>query len=202
MSQASNVVDREGQLCDVEPILFHDEPIPLKGGIDLERELDNLTIVQERMAKGMKLINKIDKRLAEAKAGDYLPKEQFMKLIEKKKQCWTLWNQLKEQAQAIANKHPSLWPNYFKLGEEELTPYFTYGDTEAVDSQEELKQMSGDIADELRDSHIEEQREFTRDFNEKPYLPRDWWNPKYERKLINEQLEFNSMVASLQGESF
>lgn len=201
-TQASNIIDRDGFVCDIEPVLFDDELIGPDKSYDVELGLNRLINVQERMAKGMKLINQINARLERANGGDYLPREQFMALVNKRKACWALWFQLKNNAQEIAKEHPALWPEYFKLAEEELTPYWCTSDAEAIDNQEELHHSVNETADCLRDSHIEEMSAYDAKFNENPYLPKDWWDTGYERKLINDQLEFDATVIALENSQF
>lgn len=140
--QEKNEPERE-LFHDVSPDLFDDE--------GFESDLNELVAVQERMAKGMKLIEQANKeislrfeklpwfgKLYRAWAGklEQWEADRFLKdprnkghikWLDYRKKLWDLWNSLKEKSASIA-RNSYLWPAYFELCEFEFNRYFTSGE--------------------------------------------------------------------------
>jgi len=118
-----------------EPELYSDLSPELYEGI--EKELDTVVELQERMAKGQKLIDECSKAISANKWAGYIynawakkydedkcykiladPRNQItIKWIERRAKFLALKNGLKEQCKAIAKEVPSVWPKYFQLAE-------------------------------------------------------------------------------------
>lgn len=193
----------------VEPVLFDDELIGPTGGEDYEKLLNKLVDIQERMQSGMKKhinpaqkkANAIQKRLDEASNGKYLPRDQFMALVEAKKgyveflkKCWTKWKELKQECDDLCKQHPVLWPKYFELANSEINEYYTAFDPEDIDNQENLHNDQIDTLDCLSESHLEEMKAYDIEIlNENPFLASDWWNRKTQVLMENDALEFDSI---------
>ena len=149
-------------------------------GIKVERFnqdklLDIVIDIQERMAKGLALIDKAKaeeerccKRLQAAKAGDYLPKDKWLACLaarndwaKRKNQLWDHWHMLKEECNQLASAN-NLWPAYYALRD---TMFGTYGldrrpctRDNGLDFNEKDSGLTGqwehDIPGDLGDAHV------------------------------------------------
>ena len=110
-------------------------------GIKVERFnqdklLDIVVDIQERMAKGMELIDKAkaeetrcSQRLQAAKAGAYLPKVEWLACLadrndaaKRKNNLWEHWMVLKEDCNQFASAN-HLWPAYYAIRDTEFAMY-------------------------------------------------------------------------------
>lgn len=139
-----------------EPILYDDKTNPINDNVDGEKVLNEIIEVQERMAKGMLLIEECNKVIEEAKQGKRLPKPVFMQWVNRRGKLWSHWWNLKANCEKLASECPSVWNSYFKLIEEPFQPYFTYGKKE--DELEGVDSRHMSAIDAYAVSHIEENK--------------------------------------------
>lgn len=187
-----------------EDELFHDEsPALYDAEGNFEANLNELVDIQERMAKGMALIDKsneeISKRfkalpwfgkLYNAWAGklDSETASRFLSdprnsnhiaWLNYRKDLWNKWNMLKDESMTIANRHPRLWIEYFNLEKFEFNTYFTSGEVDEEIDNVYIFDANLDIGDELAKSHLAEM--------------------EHEDYLINRPLRNNEMVRPRTG---
>lgn len=96
---------------------------------------------------------------------------------------WDRWNQLKEQAQTIAEEH-NLWHSYFSIVNEEFNLYWSTSDCEELDSLSLL--YRSDYSEDLRYSHIEEMKEYDRD------ITIDW---SYQDERMESRRQMEAMTS-------
>lgn len=154
---------------------------------------DKLNQGKQWFAENSKRIALAQQELDKAKAGEYLPRTDFMALVEFLKARKELasdfsprYQEAKAEAAALLERHGHgpLWASYYRVLEQEtrtadINMYFTYGgeDTEnaAVDSRHAP-------TDEIvADTHQVEMSQFDVEFNPNPYLSSDQWNWKEEQ---------------------
>jgi hypothetical protein len=137
-----------------EPELYTDESPELYYQDD--EALNAVIELQERMAKGLLMIEECSTQLQTFKDGAYVSRDTFMKWVNRRKRLWAHWFKLKAECQTHALADPSMWPRYFKLRDEDISPYFTTSDSEAIDNQLDLYDPSNTVR-MYRDTHLEEQ---------------------------------------------
>lgn len=150
-----------------EPELYQDSLIGVSDSPDLEKQLDKIIAVQERMAKGQILINeanvKLDAVRAKLQATKHsrIPYTEFCALIKARSEweqrissLWTMWNTLKNSSQQMADESPALWVMYFNLVDEQLSTYFTTGIDEDAEEGVDNRILTTDEAYAL--AHVEE----------------------------------------------
>lgn len=140
-----------------EPVLY-DDPSPLlyEG---CEAELNAVVELQERMAKGMAMIQECNRVIDNAKKGKRLPYKTFMAWVNRRTVLWAHWHKLKEECKALATGN-SVWPQYFNLKEEELTKWNTYGRDDEQEEGKDSRMMPSIEAYAL--AHQEEMEEYLR----------------------------------------
>lgn len=131
-----------------EPVLYDDELIGPTSD-DSEEKLNMVIDIQARMSKGMEMINECTSVLEKASSGERLPYHVFMSWVERRRKLWSHWNNLKNECARIIGDDTHVWVQYFKLVEEDMSPYHTSGDTEEVDTQANLFLTQNDVMEEL-----------------------------------------------------
>lgn len=106
------------QLGVPEPELYQDEPDNTwKDKEDweaIERDMVNL---QERMSRGMKMIQDCKEVLHKAKTVKRIPYEDFVSWRAREKKLWNHWWNLKAQCDELIGENNWLWNRYFSLSE-------------------------------------------------------------------------------------
>lgn len=193
--EPSGLLDKEEFLCDVEPVLFPDDGIfvrDITSEYDSEKALNQVIDIQETMAalmkrisNGKKMIQETQDKLDFFKYGHPVPREVYSQWIERVKrlrghlaQLWTEWWGLNNQCKQMIGNKSYLWANYFKLIDEEMNPYWSTSDAEEIDNQAQLKGGAVEVMEAYLETHLREMKEYSKNFNEDPYLPRSWWNPQ------------------------
>lgn len=166
-----------------EPELYNDEDVwdmEARKAPDKELLLDKLLTLQERMAKGMKMIEKADRKINvffkdhrwmyklylswSGKWNDQTTAQRFLTdprnqgyitWFEYRKNLWDQWWKLQKESKELADTQ-GLWGEYFHLLEEEITRYFSIIDPEDIDNQSLLFQNSNQLMDEYRFTHLKE----------------------------------------------
>lgn len=95
--------------------------------------------------------------IKDAKNSSY---QEYQACKAKVSKYWARWNDLKEQAQTLAEQH-NLWHAFFSVVNEEYNLYWSTSDCEELDSLSLL--YRSDYSDDLAFSHIEEMKEYDRD---------------------------------------
>jgi hypothetical protein len=108
-----------------EPVLYDDVDENDQGEVetqqkedmeDWERILSDVIELQERMAKGMKLIQECRRVLGMARSGERrLPYEAFISWRAREKALWDHWKYLKTCSDAQIGEDKWLWHRYFEL---------------------------------------------------------------------------------------
>ena len=127
---------------------------------DWEVRFDSLVSLQERMAKGMKLIQECNKVIKNANSGKRLPYKAYIAWCERRKALWSHWNGLKEECSGIVGIDSWLWGRYFELVEEEINPYFTNGEVEDVDDFALLANTIDERAADMKEAYLCEVSEY------------------------------------------
>ena len=147
----------------------HESP-SLYNGVDWD-DMASLVEVQLFMRKLMDRIEWIDRRIEEAKAGDYLPRDQFTSLVAEKKTLWSHWNRGKAVSQQLVGEEKKMWGIFFNMDNHEeflnnhlnmdVSVWNTYGrDDEEEESNEKFHV---DPIEQYRDSHLQEMRDYDMD---------------------------------------
>lgn len=175
----------QAALCEEE--ISHDESPKTFNGIDWDK-MAHLVEVQLFMEKVMSNINQIDERLARAKAGEYLPRDVFMLLVDQKKSCWSKWNQGKELSAQIVNGDKQMWGVFFNIEDKaeflknhlemEVSQWNTFGRDDEEDESFEKYHVA--VIDQLAEAHLVEMREYTKEVDV------DW---TYQDKRLSSRLE-------------
>ena len=126
---------------------------------DFEAQLNVLVELQERMAKGMKLITECNKTINAAKTGKRLPYGAYIAWVERRKALWNHWFTLKGECDVVAT--PFMWVKFFDLAAEDDNMYFCSGETEDVDNYNMLLTTPNDRMNDIRDNYLLEVAEFT-----------------------------------------
>jgi len=178
---------------------FDDESPRLYNGIDWDK-FAHLVEVQLYMRRVMERIEWIDARLAQAKAGDYLPRDAWDNFVSEKKNLWTKWNTCKALSQSIVGEEKRLWGIFFNLENPQeflenhlsmdVSVWNTYGRDDEED--EGFDKYHLDVVDMLAQSHIAEMREY--DKNESS--GKGFWNRGNQRRIENESLNEQSLFAA------
>lgn len=147
-----------------EPELYADELIGPTAD-ESEEELDALIELQERMAKGMRMILEAQVKLERVRhelqgtRDHHVPYNEFTNLIKARSEwqtriskMWDLWFDLQGQTKNTDN---FVWVKYYQLVEGD-NKYFCTGDSEDIDEQVSLFQNQNEVADVLRDTHLME----------------------------------------------
>lgn len=134
-----------------EPVLYEDASPSLYQGT--EAELNAVVELQERMAKGMLMIQECDRVLDAAKKGKRLPYKTFMAWVNRRSILWGHWRKLKDECVALATGN-NVWPEYFNLKDEPLTKWNTYGRDDEQEEGKDSRMMASIDAYAL--AHIEE----------------------------------------------
>lgn len=135
---------------------------PLEQYINNEDKLNSIIELQERMARGMYMIQQCNKVLDAANEGKYIPYDTFTAWVSRRKVLWTQWHSLKGECAALIGEDTYLWVKYFELVDEVLVPYYTSSDAEQIDNQDNNKlssweSMEDSCEDELK-SRVYEDR--------------------------------------------
>jgi len=146
----------------------HESP-SLYNGVDWD-DMAYLVEIQLFMRKCMDRIKWIDRRLEEARAGDYLPREQFMSLVAEKKSLWSYWNAGKAASQSLVGNEKKMWRTFFNMNDHEaflqnhlsieLSLWNTYGRDDG--EEESHEKFHVDPVEQYRDSHLQEMVEYNR----------------------------------------
>lgn len=94
---------------------------------------------------------------------------------ERMRTLWAHWVTLKDQGCMLANEH-NLWPEYFKLQNEEITAYFTYGgdvEDQSVDSRhmDTVEAFAVSHQEEMDALRLVEETPFTIPVRNSGYVP-------------------------------
>lgn len=136
-------------------------------------KLNEMVEIQERMAKGMRIINEASTAKEKALQQYLSAKEQgliytirnkaweiYSAHKERVSKLWAHWHTLKDECCGIADTDTRLWPAYFQLVNTEFNTYWTSGETEEVDMSNvygsEFCPTSLDALDEIEKSSREE----------------------------------------------
>lgn len=84
---------------------------------DMEKKLNSLVDLQERMAKGMKLIQECNRVLDAAATGQRLPYDAYCAWVDRRKKFWAQWKSLQSQCMDLVGSDNWLWVKYFELKE-------------------------------------------------------------------------------------
>lgn len=133
-------------------------------GPDTEKDVESVVELQDRMDKGMAMINECNEVLDRANKGQRLPYDVFMGWVNRRRRLWAHWHTLKNQCQEIAEKNPRVWPEYFKAQNPDVmvNKYFTYEDDKIYDSEDEERFLDSRMIDTVEAyflSHIAENQE-------------------------------------------
>jgi hypothetical protein len=139
-----------------EPVLY-DDPSPDVYSKD-EAPLNKVIDIQERMSKGMIMIQECNKKLEYFNSGHRVPYDVYMAWVDRRRALWSHWWMLKHQCDALAKDAPTVWPEYFNLCSEEINPYHTTSDPEDIDNQVALYDK-GETVRVYRDTHLAEEAE-------------------------------------------
>lgn len=90
------------------------------------------------------------------KAGLSRRKDAYHASKDQVSKLWDSWKELKNKCQEVVGDNQWLWGKYFSLASEEISPYFTNGDTQEVDDQVALYPTVNELVDIYRDEHIKE----------------------------------------------
>lgn len=173
---------------------LHDDESPwLYNGIDWD-SFAHLVEVQLFMKRCTTRIDWIDGRLESAKAGNYLPRDQFMALVDEKRSLWTKWKAGNAASGQIVGEEKALWGVFFNMEEDheeffqkhlemDVSVWNTYGrDDEEEESSEKFHL---DTVDMLRDSHLAEMAEYNRDVD----VDFSFQDKRMKSRLENEALD-------------
>lgn len=155
-----------------EPELYVDESPALYEESEEERVLTLVIELQERMAKGMSLIQEANGKLSSVRGriqhahshqSNRIPYSEYCMLMESRtkwtehlSKLWKHWHSLKAECDTLINGNNKVWGQYFGLVDEVISPYLTNGNTEMVDDQVNLHQSASQLAEELAVSHLQE----------------------------------------------
>lgn len=166
----------------------------LGAGPDLEKMLNQVIDLQERMAKGSLMIQEVQAKLDHFQE-NRVPYNVFMAHVDRIKKLKAHWWNLKGQCDAIVGPHRQVWGMYFGLVNEELTGYFTFGGKDLTEDDNRPDSRMAPSDEIYADEHITEMAQYDADFNENPYLPRDWWDEWSFNRKENERKELESLEA-------
>jgi len=152
---------------------------------DWEVKFNSIIDIQERMARGMKLIQSANKTISalwqrnsyaglvwsafSGKISDnrransilnHPNNKQLAQWFQYRARCWDKWNQLKDQCASIIGENTWLWGKYFDLADTEVNKYFCTGDSEDVDeqfSEKGLAEGAVQAIEMLEESHMKEE---------------------------------------------
>ena len=162
-----------------EPALYDDESPALYEESEEEVILNEIIEIQERMSKGMRLINDATQKhqmvcsrlsASHASYSNRVPKEEYIALLKARSSwkarissLWNHWFSLKEKCDSLLSttNGSKVWAMYFSLAGESINPYFTNGDTTKVDELEDLYLSASQVADTMRDTHLLEEEKMT-----------------------------------------
>lgn len=161
-----------------EPVLYQDESPDLYEPRPEEVILDQIVELQERMAKGMKVINEAKEKLAlvkgkivHAHAGkaNRIPYVEYCALLKARdgwndriSALWDHWFTLKAQCDQLIGDNRKIWAMYFGLKDEVINPRFINGNTDRIDNQLDLYQDAAQLAAVLAESHILDMKKYSR----------------------------------------
>jgi hypothetical protein len=185
----------KGELDEIEghvsPSLFN--------GIDWD-ELAHLVEIQLFMRRCMDRIEWVGKRLEAAKAGAFLPREQFVALVEERKVLWAKWKAGKEASQKLVGEEKALWGVFFNIEDHEeflakhLEMDVSIWNTFGRDDEEEEgnEKFHLDAMDMWAESHIAEMAEYDREVHV------DWsfQDKRLAERLANKALDEQSLFAA------
>ena len=84
---------------------------------DWEGILNQVIELQERMSRGMKMIQQCRSVLSLARAGKRIPYNDFISWREREKTLWNHWNNLKSECMELIGENTWIWRRYFLLSE-------------------------------------------------------------------------------------
>jgi hypothetical protein len=172
-----------------------DESPRLYNGIDWDK-LAHLVEVQLFMRRCMDRIEWIGQRLDAAKAGDFLPYESFMALVDERKMLWVKWNAGKAASAGIVGEEKALWGVFFNIEDREeflakhlemdVSIWNTYGRDD--EEEEGNDKFHLDAMEMWADAHVEEMKEYDRDVRV------DWsfHDKRLAKRLANKMLDEKS----------
>jgi hypothetical protein len=189
MQDAERLAQLEAQQLEM---FDNEQPMPLSTGVDLEKKLNQVIDVQERMAKGSKMIAALQAKI-DSFQDNPVPYNVFMAHVDRIKKLKAHWWNLKRYCDSIIGPHRQVWGMYFGLVNEELNEYFTYGGDDVTDELAQVDSRHAPTDEIYADAHQDEMAEYTKPFNENPYLPRDWWDEWSFNRRENEKAELASL---------
>lgn len=184
-----------------EPILYpQDQPTKFDFSFDEEKILNQIVDLQDRMAKGMTLIEESNGAIAEmfskarwmgilyncwsGKEKDEAKRRRFLndprntvaiRWFERRKKLWAHWNLLKEECGKLTSEHSYIWAKYFQLKELVLDPYWSTINPERIDTQQDLfdEMMTDRVQGEMHVFQMtkEEEGEYMSRYEEMTYQP-------------------------------
>jgi hypothetical protein len=117
-------------------------------------------------------------------------------------EAWDKFNEYRKRTDRLVGPHRQVWAMYFNLKDEDITPYFTFGDDGMTDESEGIDSRWSTTDDIYGDTHIEAMSQEEMDFNESPYLSRDWWDEWTFNRKQNQILNLKSMEQASLGLAF
>ena len=142
-------------------------------------------------------VDQIQSRLDAATEGDYLPRQQFLALVERKKdliseklRLRSLWKKGLDACKDVIGDDKGVWGRFFSiedpeawldahLSDDSMFRGFTHGDTSAVDDGLLLPEEDNDVADMLSIAHLVEMKEYDRPES----AGQGYWDWKVEKKI-------------------
>ena len=137
-SEAAEAILRElalELLTEEQKLEMNDEYIGPTPGADREKLLNDVIDVQERMSKGMSLIQECNDRLNYFTGGHRVPRDVFMGWVDRRKKLWSHWFTLKDECQKIIGEERGVWVDYFNLLNNPVDARNVFGDPEDFDEQ-------------------------------------------------------------------
>lgn len=161
------------------------EHFPVQGD-DREKKLNGVVDLQERMAKGMFMIQHANKviegffkdnkympaiynawsgKMDEYKAKAFLTRDcnqVYFSWFDHRARLWDCWNGIKAQCTTLIGIDTYTWVQYFELEQESSNLYYVTSDSEELDNLVALFRGQEETIDSMFETHMVEEREYNK----------------------------------------